>query len=118
MNKKAVIALCKCGESHKAFGVRFEQMTESSWTYTWAFKINEKSAKREGYDATVINGNIEPSDDYPGCPYCGSKYFMICGCGKLNCNILIGNKATCNWCGETGTVSDYAGGGFSAGGDI
>ncbi|NCC02137.1 MAG: hypothetical protein EOM34_15990 [Clostridia bacterium] len=116
---EAVIALCKCGESHKAYGVRFERIDSNTWQYTWAFPINEKAAKREGYDSTKINGNILPSEDYPGCPYCGSKYFMVCSCGKLNCNIVSPDEtATCNWCGSTGYVSNYEGDGFTAGGDF
>lgn len=118
MNRpEATVAVCKCKESHKIFGVRFEKVSNRHWKYTWAFPMKASTAKREGYDGTVIDGNIEPDIDYPGCPYCGSKYFVVCECGKLNCNISIGNSFTCEWCGLTGTLTGYDGGGIKSGGD-
>ena len=69
MEKEARIALCKCQEGRKIYGVRFEKIAEN-WKYTWAFPIKESSAKREGYDNTKIIGNIYPDTKYPGCPYC------------------------------------------------
>ena len=118
MNKhEATVAVCKCKETHKSYGVRFEKVSEGHWKYTWAFPIKESTAKREGYDATIIKGNIEPDIDYPGCPYCGSKYFVVCECGKLNCNIYNGGAFKCEWCGLTGTIVAYEGTGIKSGGD-
>ena len=114
---EATVALCKCGETHKIYGVRFEKIADRHWKYTWAFPMKEASAQREGYDATMITGAIEPDEEYPGCPYCGAKYFVICSCGKLNCNIVSGNVFTCNWCGMSGMITNYDGGGFQGGGD-
>lgn len=115
---EAKIAMCKCKESKgKIYGVRF-QRKGSGWEYTWAFKMNEASARREGYDKTELIGNITPTKSYPGCPYCGNRYFVICGdCHKLNCKITTGDTFTCDWCGNTGTLEDYDGDGISAGGD-
>lgn len=115
---EAKITLCKCRESKKMFGVRFEE-DGSAWKYTWAFPIKEAAAKREGYDATTMKGMIYPDKEYPGCPYCGRKTFIVCGdCHKLSCNITSGNTCTCEWCGLTGTISDYDGEGISSGGDL
>lgn len=50
---EAHIALCKCKEGRRAYGVRFER-TEEGWKYTWAFPIKEAVVKREGYDETGI----------------------------------------------------------------
>lgn len=116
--KEAAIALCKCKESHKVYGVRFEKVSSKRWKYTWAFKIKESSAQREGYDGTEIDGTIEPASDYPGCPYCGSKYFVICQCGKLNCNTSDGKTFKCEWCGLEGTLASYGGDGIKSGQDI
>ncbi len=113
---EATVAICKCKESHKSYGVRFEKIGFRQWNYTWAFPMNESSARREGYDSTMIDGTIEPDTEYPGCPYCGIKYFLVCSCGKLNCNVG-GTIATCEWCGATGQVTGYSGSGFRAGGD-
>lgn len=119
MKIEAVVALCKCGKTQQTYGVRFERTATNSWKYTWAFEISLKVAKREGYNIVDISGYIEPAEEYPGCPYCGNKYFMICDCGKLNCNIINSNAtATCNWCGFTGMISGYDGSGFVAGGDL
>ena len=115
---EARIAMCKCKESKgRTYGVRF-QRDGSSWKYTWAFKMNESSAKREGYNDTQIMGIIEPDENYPGCPYCQTKYFVVCGaCQHLNCNINTGSIYTCEWCGNAGTLGDFHGDGIASGGD-
>lgn len=115
---EARIAMCKCKElKGKTYGVRF-QRDGSGWKYTWAFPMNEGSAKREGYNDTRIMGSIEPDEDYPGCPYCKTKYFVICGtCHHLNCNVNTGNIFTCEWCGASGTLGDFYGDGIASGGD-
>lgn len=114
---EATVAICKCSESKKSYGVRFEKVRPREWKYTWAFKIKEEVAKREGYEGTRIEGNIYPDSDYPGCPYCGIKGFVVCDCSKLSCNISRGGSFTCEWCGMTGTLVDYTGSGFTTGGD-
>lgn len=117
---EARIALCKCKEGRKAYGVRFEKFG-NGWKYTWAFPVREESAKREGYDETKILGDIGPDAAYPGCPFCRAKSFVICSCGKLNCNNVNTPNArfTCEWCGASGVLSSgYDGSGFGSGGDI
>jgi hypothetical protein len=113
----ATVALCKCKETKKMYGVRFEKISARHWKYTWAFPMKEASAKREGYDDTMIEGTIEPDIDYPGCPYCGMKYFVVCQCGKLNCYLGPTGVFTCEWCGLTGTITGYDGSGVRSGGD-
>ena len=117
IKKEATIALCKCKETHKIYGVRFEKTSTSSWKYTWAYPIKEAVAKREGYDGTVIIGDIEPDDEYPGCPYCGAKFFVVCSCGKLNCNVGNVKRFICEWCGLSGALIEYDGFGIKSGGD-
>ena len=115
---EATVAVCKCKEAHKTYGVRFEKISHLNWKYTWAFPMKESTAKREGYDATLIQGSIMPTDEYPGCPYCGVKYFVVCQCGKLNCNTGgVNGVFTCQWCGLTGELSSYGGEGVKSGGD-
>lgn len=116
---EARIALCKCKEGKNAFGVRFEAC-ENEWKATWAFPIKKKgAAQREHYDETVLKGLIRKGSDYPGCPYCGSGSFVVCSdCGGLNCNTNSNDEVfTCEWCGKTGALVNYEGGGFNAGGD-
>lgn len=114
---EAQIALCKCKEAKKMYGVRFEK-SGNGWKYTWAFPIKEATAKRENYDTASMLGDIFPDNEYPGCPYCGSKYFVICSCGHLSCNSGYNNLFTCDWCGMSGTLSNYDGAGVSSGGDF
>lgn len=116
---EAKIALCKCNEGQRAFGVRFEEY-ENEWKATWAFVIKKDgTAQREKYDKTKLKGLIRLDSKYPGCPYCGSRGFVICGdCGGLNCNIHESDETfTCGWCGKTGSLVDYEGDGFNAGVD-
>lgn len=114
---EATIALCKCKESKKTYGVRFERVEKGKWKYTWAFPINEDAARREGYNGTTITGIVEPDDKYPGCPYCGAKYFIVCSCGKLNCNISTDDTFTCEWCGITGALVEEFELNIKSGGD-
>lgn len=65
---EAVIVLCKCQEGRKTFGIRAEKQGTKHWLLNWAFPIKDAAAKREGYDKASINGAIEFSEDYPGCP--------------------------------------------------
>lgn len=101
---EAVIAICRCTHTNKLYGIRFER-SGSDWIYTWAFPIKERAAQNENYDKTTISGNLIEGEEYPGCPYCGTKGFFYCGCGKLNCWNGKSRKVKCSWCGSTGTLS-------------
>ena len=115
---EARIAICKCREGRRNFGVRFEKYG-NAWKATWAFPIKkEGSEKREHYDQAKLTGNIVWGEDYPGCPYCGGRGFVICSCGGLNCNMNAKlSKFTCGWCGLTGELTGYDGAGFNSGSD-
>ena len=115
---EARIAMCKCKEAiGKTYGVRF-QRSGADWKYTWAFEMEESSAKREGYDNTEIMGNIYPDKEYPGCPWCGARAFVVCGrCHNLNCNVSAGGAFKCEWCGMVGELGGFGGDGIASGGD-
>lgn len=117
-NIEAEVVLAKCREGKKIFGVRMEK-TSLGWKYNWAFKIGDKRAGAEGYANTRIKGNIYPDPEYPGCPYCKGKSFIICGnCGRIYCNNEHNGMSTCEWCGNTGTLGVYDGAGINASGDV
>lgn len=117
-NIEAQVALAKCREGKKIYGVRFEK-TSLGWKYNWAFKLSDNRVKQENYANTQIKGNIYIDPEYPGCPYCGVKGFFICmSCGKLNCNNIKEKIVTCEWCGAKGELTTYEGGGFNSSGDI
>ena len=44
-------------------------MDNGDWYRTWAFKINEKLAKREGYEMQSISGSLTETANFPGCLY-------------------------------------------------
>lgn len=117
-NIEAQVAIAKCKESKKIYGVRMEK-TPSGWEYNWAFPISEKRAKSEKYESTKIIGNIHRGKDYPGCPYCGAMGFVVCSsCKKLNCYNDGEKWFTCQWCGSSGGLEDYDGTGISSSGDV
>lgn len=115
---EARIVLCKCQEGRRLIGIRMEQC-ENYWNATWAFPIKESVAKRENYDETEIVGGIRFANEFPGCPYCHTHKFVVCGtCGKLNCNPGIIGIFTCEWCGAQGELESYGGAGIKSGEDL
>lgn len=107
-NMQAVVALAKCCNLGRDFCVRFEKKldcSEEAWVYTWAFIPNAKSVGNERYDHQKISGTLYVQKDYPGCPYCGSKTFIVCSCGRLSCGAAeIGSTFTCHWCGNSAKI--------------
>jgi len=96
---EASVILSKCSIHNRTFGIRIEKRN-NDWGRTWAFKIDEEKAKREGFDQTKITGSLDASPDYPGCPYCGERYgFVLCNCGKMSCWTPGKEAGTCHWCG-------------------
>lgn len=94
---EAQVLIAKCRNSKKTFGIRVERRDEG-WCLTWAFKIDEKMASREGFEKTKISGNFYMDEEFPGCPYCGAMDFIQCGCKKLTC--YDEGIAECGWCGN------------------
>lgn len=95
---EAAIILQMCPKKNQAFAVRTQKMEDNDWYRTWAFPITPKRASREGYDRTPVRGNLFITDDFPGCPHCGSNNFLQCGtCKKISC--WNGEeKMVCPWC--------------------
>ena len=97
---EANVILIQCGKAKKPFGVRAQLMEDGDWWRTWAFKIDSHRAKSEGYDNNNVVGNLYPTKEYPGCPYCESYSIVQCGnCQKLSC--WNGERSMkCGWCEE------------------
>lgn len=112
---KAVIVIAKCEPHNKTYGMRFEKSAPNHWRVNWAFPMKESAAKREGYDKTTVSGNIEFTDEYPGCPYCKETNLTLCSCGRLSCSHLVNEVFTCAWCGARGTIGGYNGASITAG---
>jgi hypothetical protein len=115
--QNAKVVLCKCPETKKTFGIRIEERG-TDWVRTWAFKIDEDKAKREGFDTTKSSGTMHSLEEYPGCPYCGTYSLAQCSCGRIFCwSKKTTGQTICPWCGQTGEYRtaeklDVQGGGF------
>jgi hypothetical protein len=118
----AKVILSRCSKTKNCFGVRVEQRG-MDWVRTWAFPIDERKARSEGYsDSSTVTLSGEDDADFPGCPYCDSKGIVQCGCAKTGCAggvRIYGNTAeyTCPWCGEDIGLKiadglDVSGGGY------
>lgn len=95
---EAQVLMAKCPVSKKIFGVRIEQR-DNKWCMTWAFKIKEDVAKREGFEKTRLSGDFCIAAGFPGCPYCGAQGFIQCVCTKISCYNGL-EIAECAWCGN------------------
>lgn len=119
--KDARVILARCQQNKKLFGMRIENQgtIRKHWIMDWAFQIDEESARNEGFDSEKVMGNIDITIDYPGCPYCGSTGFVVCGnCGRLCC-WNDGSYSTCAWCGDTRRVGgEYDGAGINGAGQL
>ena len=114
---EAVAAVCRCTQTRRQFGIEFRPVREGEWRSLWAFPISEEDAQFEGFDETVIEGNIVYDEHYNGCLGCGIRGFTVCVCGKLSCGTLDGNIFHCPWCGHSGKVT-YGKIAFRAGGNF
>ena len=119
--KEAKVILARCERNKKLFGMRIERpgAVKDFWVMNWAFRIDENSARNEGFDSERVVGNIDFTNDFPGCPYCGTKGFVVCGnCGRLCC-YSDSSYSTCAWCGSSGEVSgEYNGSGINGAGEL
>lgn len=99
---RATVILQKCTKTRKIFGIRVQEMEDGEWYKTWSFPIDEESANREGYSRNQITSMLPALEDYPGCPYCGTKgTFLDTNCGnRLSC-YYGGTTFTCPWCDVT-----------------
>lgn len=117
MKCEATVIAARCSGNKSLWGIR-AQKEDTGWRFTWSFPLKEDVAKREGYDHTSMNGSFSSTQDFPGCPYCGSKAQLQCGkCGKLFCWDGKTMMAECPWCGNTGIVAacgwnNVSGGGY------
>lgn len=99
----AILAIC--GESKKSYGITVDRNGLNQYVFHWAFPIDAEKAHHEGYDEKSVHGSVTLDKNYPGCPYCGSRNFIVCSnCGTVMC--YHGQKKfTCLKCGCSGEVS-------------
>ena len=116
VSKEAIAVLAVCEETKKSFGITIDPKGREL-RFIWAFKIDKEKAHREKFDAHNVKGAIVLDKNFPGCPYCHTKHFYICGyCGTVVC-FHGQNVVTCPSCGNTGEIQyvesfDLKGGGL------
>ena len=95
---EVAIIIQKCSSNKRLLGVRTQKMEDGDWWRTWAFAMNERQAKREGYDTTPVQGSLRETEEFPGCPYCSAHSFAQCPiCHKRLC--WNGEShVCCPWC--------------------
>ena len=119
MNEKpnVVIVMARCSRSELAFGVRFEEQSRGQWFGDWAFAMQERAARKEGYTNSEINGAMGLTTGYPGCPHCHAGGLYKCNCGKVVCWDRDAQVVVCPWCkcaGQPGGQVES----LKAGGDL
>lgn len=103
-SKDAFVMVVNCREGRKIYGATIDKIGRNLYSLIWAFKLNPQQAKNEGFGTSKVNGQLTLDSEYPGCPYCGSKQLVFCGCGAVMC--YNGERVvTCPKCGCTSEVS-------------
>ncbi len=104
------IVVARCERTRAAFGIRMEERGPSIWVATWAFPLGEASAKREGYTDTEIKGSISFAETFPGCPYCCTQSFFVCGCNedRVTCWDREKQDVICAWCTRCDRIDGLA----------
>ena len=62
MKKTASVILAKCNQGKKLYGIRIEKR-EDDWVRTWAFKLQEDMAEKEGFDKTSFSGSFYTDEE-------------------------------------------------------
>lgn len=105
LSEKAFAVLATCAETKKTFGITVDEIGPHQYKFVWAFKIDKARAHREGYDQRTVTGSVEIDDDFPGCPYCGTKLTHLCsGCGRIVCHQPDDRIVVCPECGSLGEL--------------
>lgn len=113
-----MVVMATCQKTKKPWGITIEKKG-AVCEFQWAFKISREKAGHEGFDKNSFHGQVNFSNDYPGCPHCGARGFYQCAkCKAIICYPQdIGETAQCPCCGNVagfrdGNDFDLKGGGF------
>lgn len=116
ISDQAFAVMAQCSETKQPFGITVDPQGHVM-KLVWAFKMSAQQGHRERFDERHVSGSIALDPNFPGCPYCGSKQFVVCGnCGTVSC--YHGQELfTCPSCGIRSTVEqtesiDLKGGGI------
>lgn len=100
-----IAVMCRCSETNKLFGIRFDTKNGKKLEAEWAFPLKEGAEKREQGFSSSVSGRFEISSEYPGCPHCENTTFFMCGkCKKLACWDGKNSHVICPHCGFEGDL--------------
>lgn len=71
MKKEASVILAKCAQD-KLYGIRIEKR-DNDWVRTWAFKLKEETAEKEGFDKNQLYRKLLHRRRIPRLPLLWSK---------------------------------------------
>lgn len=104
LKREEMVVMATCQKTKKPFGITV-QKKGNEYEFTWAFKINPSSVKKEGYDKNKANGNIFMNENFPGCPHCNATSWFQCGkCKSFVCMDEGTEMVKCPLCGNEGKV--------------
>jgi len=103
-----VVVPARCAVKGQLLCLRVQEDSPGRWLATWAFKMQADKAKREGYASRTLEGAFSIAEGYPGCPYCESPSFYVCGCGTVVCWNAVDQFVTCPECRSGGNLSGTA----------
>lgn len=63
-----IAVMCRCSETNKLFGIRFDTKNGKKLEAEWAFPLKEGANKREKGYTNPIKGSFDVGEEYPGCP--------------------------------------------------
>lgn len=104
VKRDEMVIMATCQRTKREFGITV-QKEGKDFLFTWAFKLNVATAKREGFEKNKVSGNVFTDERYPGCPYCGATSWFQCGnCKRFVCMSPEQKVARCPECGNEADV--------------
>lgn len=85
ISEEAFAIMAMCDKTQQPYGITIDPKG-NDLKFVWAFKIDKAKAHREHFDGKHVRGSISLDKNFPGCPHCGGKQFIICSnCGTILC---------------------------------
>ena len=92
----------RCEKCGKDFHIRYDLAADNRWVMTYGLKELPRGSHSNNSDSSVDISNSRTGPQYK-CPWCGSKSYVRCGCGKITCYDGSGHSK-CAYCGSYGEV--------------
>lgn len=104
LKRDEMVVMATCQKTKRTFGITAQRQGKE-YVFTWAFKLNAETAKREGFERNKVSGNIINGEVFPGCPHCGAQSWFQCGkCKRFVCMSPEQTVVRCPECGNEGEL--------------